>query len=122
MALYDEQQLFSAGRDTFPLVVRLETVTDKGRREGKTLQELRCAWAAAAKQGSGQRCSCVVVAAAARLRSTQDWPWIRSGQERRLGFLGRRCGFCVPRQPAASLRANGALPGSTGGWDWLHRG
>jgi hypothetical protein len=41
MALYDEASLFSAGRDTFPLVVRLETVTDKGRREGRTLQELR---------------------------------------------------------------------------------
>lgn len=41
MGLYDEAALFAAGRDTFPLVVRLETVTDKGRREGRTLQELR---------------------------------------------------------------------------------
>ncbi|EFN57168.1 hypothetical protein CHLNCDRAFT_143545 [Chlorella variabilis] len=40
MGLYDEAALFAAGRDTFPLVVRLETVTDKGRREGRTLQEL----------------------------------------------------------------------------------
>lgn len=36
-------QLLTSSRDTFPLVVRLETVTDKGRREGHTLQELRCA-------------------------------------------------------------------------------
>lgn len=41
MGLYEESQLLTAGRDTFPLVVRLETVTDKGRREGHTLQELR---------------------------------------------------------------------------------
>ncbi|KAL4425328.1 hypothetical protein ABPG75_009344 [Micractinium tetrahymenae] len=40
LSLYEEAQLLEAGRDTFPLVVRLETVTDKGRREGHTLQEL----------------------------------------------------------------------------------
>jgi len=36
-------QLLTSSRDTFPLVIRLETVTDKGRREGHNLQELR--WA-----------------------------------------------------------------------------
>ena len=42
MALYAEGQLTAAGpRDTFPLVVRLETVTEKGRSAGRTLQELR---------------------------------------------------------------------------------
>lgn len=42
MGLYEEAQMFSTGRDTFPLVVRLETVTEKGKREGHTLHELRC--------------------------------------------------------------------------------
>lgn len=42
LSLYGEQELLAAGRDTYPLVVRLETVTDKGKREGHTLQELRC--------------------------------------------------------------------------------
>jgi hypothetical protein len=44
MGLYEEAQMFSTGRDTFPLVVRLETVTERGKREGHTLQELRCGW------------------------------------------------------------------------------
>lgn len=41
LSLYEERQLLAAGRDTYPLAIRLETVTDKGRREGHTLQELR---------------------------------------------------------------------------------
>lgn len=41
LSLYPESQLTAAARDSYPLVVRLETVTDKGRREGRTLQELR---------------------------------------------------------------------------------
>ncbi|PRW34052.1 putative E3 ubiquitin- ligase LOG2 isoform B [Chlorella sorokiniana] len=41
MSLYEEAQLLTSSRDTFPLVVRLETVTDKGKREGHTLQDLR---------------------------------------------------------------------------------
>ena len=42
LGLYVEGALLApGGRDSYPLVVRLETVTDKGRREGHTLQELR---------------------------------------------------------------------------------
>lgn len=42
LSLYAEAQLTAAGpRDSHPLVIRLETVTDKGKREGRTLRELR---------------------------------------------------------------------------------
>jgi hypothetical protein len=38
VGLYEERQLTSADKDTFPLVIRLETVNDKGRAEAHSLQ------------------------------------------------------------------------------------
>lgn len=42
LSLYDEAALLRHDKDSFPLVIRLETVTDKGLKEGHTLQ-VRCA-------------------------------------------------------------------------------
>ncbi|KAK9905555.1 hypothetical protein WJX75_002064 [Coccomyxa subellipsoidea] len=41
VALYEEQELTTADGDTYPLVIRMETITDKGKADGHTLQELR---------------------------------------------------------------------------------
>ena len=38
LGLYEEQQLLRHEKDTFPLVIRLETVTEKGVKDGHTLQ------------------------------------------------------------------------------------
>lgn len=38
VALYEEQQLTTADGDTYPLVIRMETITDKGKADGHTLQ------------------------------------------------------------------------------------
>lgn len=35
---YEERQLTAADKDTYPLVIRMETVTDKGRSDAHTLQ------------------------------------------------------------------------------------
>lgn len=38
LSLYEEAALLRHDKDTFPLVIRLETVTDKGLKDGHTLQ------------------------------------------------------------------------------------
>ena len=38
VALYEEQELTTADGDTYPLVIRMETITDKGKADGHTLQ------------------------------------------------------------------------------------
>lgn len=38
MSLYSEESLTRHDKDTYPIVIRLETVTDKGLKDGHTLQ------------------------------------------------------------------------------------
>ena len=38
VAAYEERQLTAAQTDTWPLVIRMETISDKGRAEAHSLQ------------------------------------------------------------------------------------
>lgn len=38
VGLYEDRELTSADGETYPLVVRMETITEKGKADGHTLQ------------------------------------------------------------------------------------
>ena len=66
--LYDRQMLLQPPEGTFPLVVRMETITAKGEAEGHALQvgsswpESVCCGAVIAGVSGGRCCCCVDVA------------------------------------------------------------
>lgn len=38
VALYEERQLTFADKDTYPLIIRMEVITDKGKADAHTLE------------------------------------------------------------------------------------
>lgn len=58
VGLYEERQLTSADKDTFPLVIRLETVNDKGRAEAHSLQVWACSGVRSSAPGDAHQRLC----------------------------------------------------------------